>query len=150
MTSLPFNTPRPAQPAIEAPPQQLQIQWDEFPYANDSGIVTIRNPAQVLAKLNPSIAWPPPPAGYQPSAQEFFREIQAFLAGEVNRQLRQVEPVVNALVERAAAQERLLEEAMNYMRNQIAVVRLEVVELASLHDPTPMDWEPMMHLWAPD
>src|SRR6266699_4863919 len=130
MTSLPFNTPRPAQPAIEAPPQQLRIQWDDFPYANDSGVVTIRNPAKVLAKLNPNIAWPPPPAGYQPTGEEFFREIQVFLVNEVNRQLRQVEPEVNALVERAAAQERLLEEAMNYMRNQISLVRLEVVELA--------------------
>src|SRR6266699_3889265 len=154
MMSLPLYTPRPtlrpAQPTIAAPPQQLEIHWDNFPYVNDSGVVTIRNPAQVLAKLNLNIAWPPPPAGYQPSAQEFFREIQAFLANEVNKQLRQVEPVVNALVERAAAQERLLEEAMNYMRNQISLVRLEVVELASLNDPTPMDWEPTMHLWAPD
>ena len=68
----------------------------------------------------------------------------------MNTQLRQVEPVVNALVERAAAQERVLEEAMNYMRNQVALVRLEVVELASMHDPTPMDWEPTMHLKAPN
>ena len=101
--SLPFYTPRPAQPAIETPPKQLRIQWDNFPFGSDSGVVTIRNPAQVLAKLNLNIAWPPPPAGYQPSAQEFFREIQAFLRNEVNAQLRQVEPVVNALVERAAA-----------------------------------------------
>ena len=57
-----------------------------------------------MAKLNDTIKWPGAP-GHQPSAAEFFRDVQRFLKNEVNAQLRQLEPVINSPLEKAAAQE---------------------------------------------
>ena len=57
-------------------------------------------------------------------------------------QLRQLEPLINTLLEKQAAQERVLEEAINYMRIQTRFFEEQVKSLVVRDDPSPMDWEP--------
>ena len=46
---------------------------------------------------------------------KFFLWVQRYLRNEVNAHLRQVEPVVNTVVERQSAQERGMEEVITYI-----------------------------------
>ena len=69
-------------------------------------------------------------------------EMQSYLMEAVNRQLRQVEPFLQSLQERAAAQERTMEQAYEYVQRQVAFLEGQVLDLASREDPTPMDWQP--------
>ena len=64
-------------------------------------------------------------------------------------QLRQLEPVVYSLLERQAAQERLLEEAMNFMRIQTRFFKEQVKSLVIRDDPSPLEWEPTQMIPTP-
>ena len=94
-----------------------------------------------MAKINQNIPWTGP-QDRLPSAAEFFAEVQRYLRMEVNTQLRQVEPVVNRMLERAAAQEKVVDEAVTYMNVMISRLENQIQDLVSREDPAPMDWEP--------
>ena len=64
-------------------------------------------------------------------------------------QLRQLEPVINTLLEKQAAQERVLEEAMNYMRIQTRFFEEQVKSLVIRDNPSPREWEPTQTIPAP-
>ena len=113
---LSYRTQTPIQYQLLAAGHVLCIEWPERPFSDPTtGAVAIRYPVAVLAKLNDDLKWYGT-QGQQPSAAEFFRDIQRYLRNKVNVQLRQLEPVMNSLLEKQAAQERVLKEAMNYMR----------------------------------
>ena len=91
-----------------APNAHLQIEWSGRPYPDEAtGIVAIGDPAAVLAKLNYSMHWKGTP-GSEPTASEFFIWVQRYLKNQVNDHLCQLEPMVNTLLERQAARERLM------------------------------------------
>ena len=69
--------------------------------------------------------------GSEPTASEFFIWVQRYLKNQVNDHLRQLEPMVNTLLERQAARERLMEEAAAYMRMQIGVLEAQVRSLVA-------------------
>ena len=75
--------------------------------------------------------------------------MQRYLKNQVNDHLRQLEPMVNTLLERQAARERLMEEAAAYMRTQIGVLEAQVRSLVSQEERFPMDWEPTAPILAP-
>ena len=56
--------------------------------------------------------------------------------------------MVNTLLERQAARERLMEEAAAYMRTQIGVLEAQVRSLVFQEEPSPMDWEPTAPILA--
>ena len=53
----------------------------------------------VLAKLNENLKWHGTQE-HEHSAAEFFRDVQSYLRNEFNMQLRQLEPVINTLLEK--------------------------------------------------
>ena len=57
--------------------------------------------------------------------------------------------MVNTLLERQAARERLMEKAAAYMRTQIGVLEVQVRSLVAQEEPSPMDWEPTAPILAP-
>ena len=118
MLPLSRRTPSPALRTTRlAPNARLQIEWSGRPYPDEAtGTVAIRDPAAVLAKLNHSMHWQGTP-GSEPTASEFFIWVQRYLKNQVNDHLRQLEPMVNTLLERQAARERLMEEVCKDVRN---------------------------------
>ena len=87
--------------------------------------------------------------GSEPTASEFFIWVQRYLKNQVNDHLRQLEPMVNTLLERQVARERLMEEAAAYMRTNIGVLEAQVGSLVSHEEPFSMDWEPTAPILAP-
>ena len=83
------------------------------------------------------------------TASEFFIWVQRYLKHQVNDYLRQLEPMVNILLERQAARDRLMEEAAAYMRTQIGVLEAQVRSLVAQEEPSPMHWEPSARILAP-
>ena len=150
MLPLSRRTPSPALRTTHlAPNARLQIEWSGRPYPDEAtGTVAIRDPAAVLAKLNHSMHWQGTP-GSEPTASEFFIWVQRYLKNQVNDHLHQLEPMVNTLLERQAARERLMEEAAAYMRMQIGVLEAQVRSLVAQEEPSPMDWEPTAPILAP-
>ena len=135
---LPYRTQTPIQYQLPAPGQVLCIEWPERPFSDPrTGTVAIGDPAAVLAKLNENLKWHGT-QGHQPSVAEFFRDVQRYLRNEVNMQLRQLEWVINTLLEKQAAQKRVLEEAMNYTRIQTRFLQEQVKSLVIRDDPSPM------------
>ena len=57
--------------------------------------------------------------------------------------------MINSLLEKQAAQERVLEEAMNYMRIQTRFFEEQVKSLVIGDDPSPMEWEPIQTIPTP-
>ena len=80
---------------------------------------------------------------------EFFRDVQRYLRNEVNLQLRQLEPVINSLLEKQAAQERVLEKAMNYIRIQTRFCEEQVKSLVIREQLSPIEWEPTQTIPTP-
>ena len=101
MLSLTRRTPSPAlRTSHLAPNTRQQIQWSGRPYPDKAtGTVAIRDPVAVLAKFNYSMHWQEMP-GSEPTASKFFIWVQRFLKNQVNDHLRQLEPMVNKLLER--------------------------------------------------
>ena len=82
---------------------------------------------------------------------EVLRDVQRYLRNAVNVQLRQLKPVINSLLEKKAAQVRVVEEAMNYIRIQTRFCEEQVKSMVIRDDPSPMEWEttqtiPTQHL----
>lgn len=120
----------------------LQIEWAGKPYADsNTAAVAVQDPQLLMTRLAPGAEWKGP-EGYMPTFEEFFLEMQRYLREAVNRQLRQVEPFLQSLQERAAAQERTMEQAYDYIQSQVAFLESQVLDLASRENPAPMDWQP--------
>ena len=131
------------------PIARLQIEWSGRPYPDEAtGTVAIRDSAAVLAKLNHSMQWQGTP-GSEPTASEFFIWVQRYLKNQVNDHLCQLEPMVNILLERQTARERLIEEVAAYMRTQIGVLEAQVRSLVTQEELSPMDWERTAPILAP-
>ena len=88
-------------------------------------------------------------SGSEPTASEFFIWVQRYLKNQVNDHHRQLEPIVNTVLVRQAARERLMEEVAAYMRTQIGVLEAQVRSLVSQEESSLIDWEPTAPILAP-
>ena len=150
MLPLSRRTPSPAHRTSHlASNARLQIEWFGRPYPDEAtDTVAFRDPAAVLAKLNHSMHWQETP-GSELTASEFIIWVQRYLKNQVNDHLRQLERMVNTLLERQAASERWMEEAAAYTRTQIGVHEAQVRSLIAQEEPSPKDWEPTVPILAP-
>ena len=139
---LPDSTQTLIQYQLPEPGQVLRIERPERPFSDPTtGAVVIRDPVPVPMKLNENLMCHGT-QGQQPSVAEFFRDVQRYLRNEVNVQLRQLERVINSLLAMQAAQERVIEEAINYIGIQTRVFEEQVKSLVIRVDPSPMECEP--------